>query len=76
MTTRMHMSLDVRGALRWPQRRLANMFRRADGSYASAYEAVEFLFDQLAAGHKVLPLGECEGFSFETGCPGHDEVTP
>lgn len=23
-------------------------------------------------GKKVLPIGEpCEGFSFETGCPGH-----
>lgn len=26
-------------------------------------------------GIKVIPLGDpCEGFSYQTGCPGHEEI--
>ena len=35
---------------------------------------LDLLFDELSSGHEVLPIGEpCEGFSYKTGCPGHEE---
>jgi hypothetical protein len=30
--------------------------------------------DELAKGRKVLPTGPCEGFSYDAGCPGHDDA--
>ena len=68
-----HMCLDIRGALRWPARRLGGMFHTTDGKrFATSDEAREFLMDCLSEGKRVLPIGECDGFSFETGCPGHE----
>lgn len=73
-TSIVHMCLDIRGAMRWSRRQLGQMFRRDDGSYASADEAFEFLADELAKGHRVLPMGNpCPGFNYETGCPGHPQ---
>jgi hypothetical protein len=67
------MCLDIRGALRWPKRRLRGLVRDTEtGRYASADEAREWLMDRLVEGKRVLPMCECEGFSYETGCPGHD----
>lgn len=58
-----HCCLDIRGALRWPLRRLRGMFR-IDGRACSGAEAREILFDHLSQGRRVLPMGEpCEGFS-------------
>jgi len=68
-----HMALDIRGALRWPARKLAGIFRTEDGErYATADEAREFLMDCLSEGKRVLPIGACDGFSYEKGCPGHE----
>jgi hypothetical protein len=36
-----------------------------------ADEAKRELLNQLAMGRKVLPIGDCDNFSYETGCPGH-----
>jgi len=70
-----HCCLDIRGALRWPLRRLRGMFR-IDGRACSGAQAREILLDHLSQGRRVLPMGEpCEGFSYETGCPGHQEKT-
>lgn len=75
MKKRVHMVVDIRGVLRWPNRKLAGMFVHEDGRSLSGPDAREFLLDQLELGHRVLPMGEpCEGFSYQTGCPGH-EVT-
>ena len=67
------MCLDVRGALRnWSDRLMRGVFRDDDGRVLSSAEAREFLFDQVALGRKVIPTGPiCEGFSYDTGCPGH-----
>jgi hypothetical protein len=72
MSTVLHTCLDIRGALAWPKARLKGLLRHDDGREASSEEVHEWLCDQLAAGKRVLPMGEpCDGFSFETGCPGH-----
>lgn len=34
-------------------------------------ECRDWLKVQLAQGKRVLPMGNCKGFNFQTGCPGH-----
>ena len=69
----MHMCIDIRGMLRWNKRQLAKAIRDdATGRWLSADAAREWLLDRIAEGKRVLPLGaECEGFSYQTGCPSH-----
>jgi hypothetical protein len=69
-----HCSLSVRGALKWPKSRLRKLLVDEKGKYLSADGAREALLDQLALGREVLPLGECPGFDFQSGCPGHVEA--
>jgi len=46
---------------------------KSDGTkFASVEEFKNSLYDELAKGHEVIPMGECEGFDYKTGCPGHD----
>lgn len=73
-----HMCLDIRGALRWGKSQLKGMFTDDTGRALSADEAREHLYDCLAKGWRVIPLTPqpCEGFSYETGCPGHPLLTP
>jgi len=66
-----HMCVDIRGAINWPNSRLKSLFCDA-GKPVSAEAAREHLLDQLQMGRKVIPFGKpCEGFSYESGCPGH-----
>lgn len=75
MSLIIHCCLDIRGAMRWSKRQLGSMLTREDGSHASPDEAWSYLADELAKGHKVLPLGDaCEGFDYQKGCPGHEAV--
>lgn len=69
-----HVCLDIQGYLtnHTRKRDYAKLLRRDDGTVMEADEAKRCLVRELSLGKKVLPFGEpCEGFSFETGCPGH-----
>lgn len=71
----MHMCLSVRGALRWDRgmkRRMASSITVDGRRLQSADEVQDFLMDCLASGKEVLPMADCEGFDFKTGCPGHE----
>lgn len=71
MTT-LHVSLNVRGALKWPKRLRAKLFVRDDGKHMTADEATDALLDALAAGYEHLPVGdECDDFDPKSGCRGH-----
>jgi len=66
-----HLAIDVEGLLRAPDREVAGLVR-INGKPATAHQARQWLRIQEMNGRKVLPCGEaCEGFSYETGCPGH-----
>lgn len=65
-----HMCLDIRGAMRWSKARLKGLLV-IDGRRGTADEVWQCLADELARGRRVLPMGKCDGFSYETGCPGH-----
>ena len=75
MSRIIHLSLDIRGALCGSLGQLKDFVRDTEtGRYLSPSEAQAWLTDCLAEGKRVLPLNDCPGFSFETGCPGHEEV--
>lgn len=71
-----HLGLSVQGVLCWPDKELRKALawlKRDDGQrYRDVRELRHALTEELAQGHKVLPTGApCEGWSYETGCPGH-----
>lgn len=74
MATKRHMSLSVRGVLtNWNDKDLCGVFTYDDGREMSSREAKVFLLEELAKGRLKIPCGDlCEGYSYQTGCPGHE----
>ena len=75
-----HCCVDVRGWLgiygraTMAERKRMSKGIIVDGRSATPDEALSAMLDALAAGHLRLPVGEpCEGFSYATGCPGHEK---
>ena len=73
MTRRFHMCLDIRGAL---NNGMTAGFMHDDGSPMTKQEGRDALYDELAKGRRLIPLGDCPTFDYQTGCPGHDESEP
>lgn len=75
MTTRVHMGFSVRGALNWDRRyakRMLNCTYDKDGNRFPTVDAMRnALMDELAQGHEVLPMGDCDAWDYKKGCPGH-----
>jgi hypothetical protein len=71
-----HLCINVRGALlHFRPSEWQGVVTRDDGTKLTITEIKEWLMDELAKGHRVIPLGKpCEGFSYETGCPGHEQT--
>ena len=65
-----HVSLDISGALKNPKC-LINAITYDGQILTKEKQIIEFLEYQQYLGHKLLPLGECEGFDYIKGCPGH-----
>jgi hypothetical protein len=68
--TRIHMCLDIQGGIN-----NAKMLKGAisvDGITLNTVSEIRaFLKHQLALGRKVLPMGDCDNFDYQTGCKGH-----
>ena len=62
------MCMDIEGALR---NKSFGGFTNDDGTPCSKKDVKKFLQEQLSLGRRVIPLGKCEGFDYQTGCPGH-----
>jgi hypothetical protein len=73
MATQFHLCLDIRGALKnkLGKKSLKGLFHKDNGKSCTHEEAQDYLFDCLAKGWEVLPIGECENFDYKTGCRGH-----
>lgn len=68
-----HMCLDIEGFLsnaRFPDK-FKGMFKHDDGSPMSPADARAELFACLRKGWRVIPLGACDNFDYQTGCRGH-----
>jgi len=68
-----HMTINIAGILgdKWKRKSLKGMFEDENGRVLGNIEAREMLAQMLAEGKKLFPVGECEGFDYITGCPGH-----
>lgn len=76
MSTIIHMSMDIIGALRRMENQRAktkSCFFNDDGTQATVGQARIFLYEELSKGRKVLPVGECDNFCYEKGCLGHQK---
>ena len=74
MATR-HMCADIRGMLRNHARKgsLKGVFKDEAGRGVSDEAARDYLYDCLAKGWQVMPMGDCDNFDYQTGCKGHSE---
>ncbi|TGE05602.1 hypothetical protein EU556_20080 [Hymenobacter fodinae] len=68
-----HMGLSVEGALRnMTKSQLKNLFTDTEtGRDLTAQEAKEELRQAQREGKRVLPMGDCDKWDYQTGCPGH-----
>lgn len=78
MSRTIHMCISVRGVLSRNDRDLVKEWGHGAITYKgkklySAIEIREAFFDELAKGHEVIPLGECDNFDFKEGCRGHEQ---
>lgn len=72
---RIHMCLDVRGAIHngaYRKEMVGSCTDPKTGKKLNSYEILEYLLDCVAEGKQVIPLSDCDNFSFETGCGGHE----
>ncbi len=69
-----HLRLDIRGAINnFKKSEWKNVVRDDDGTYLSPSDVKSYFLDCLSEGKKYLPFGTpCVGWSYETGCPGHE----
>lgn len=68
-----HLCVNIDGLLR--RRITKGLITRDDGSECSGREGRAWLLEQKALGRRVLPFGDpCDGFDYQTGCPGHPVV--
>ncbi len=73
-----HLCINLRGVLRhFKPHEWRGCVTRDNGSVLTTDEVREYFMDELSKGRRVIPLGKpCEGFSYETGCPGHPGAHP
>lgn len=65
-----HMCINISCILR-QKKSLGKLFYDEDGTVLNNIEARKMLNKMLAEGKRLFPVGDCEGFNYETGCPGH-----
>ena len=68
--TRYHLCVDISGGIR-----NAKVWRNCimvDGRLLRTEKEVKaFLREQETMGRRVLPIGDCDNFDYQTGCKGH-----
>lgn len=67
-----HFCCDIQGMLKNHRRKgsLNGVFTDKTGALSDK-EAREYLNDCLAKGWRVIPVGDCDNFDYQTGCMGH-----
>lgn len=67
-----HMSVDITGAMKNAKMFVDNI--TVDNRILQTEKEVKDYFQsQLDLGRRVLPLGNCDNFDYQTGCLGHEK---
>jgi hypothetical protein len=67
-----HRSLDVAGALKHtPDNNKKSWATDDDGRPLTNSEFRAALLEEAFKGRRVIPIGECDDFDYQTGCRGH-----
>jgi len=66
-----HMKWNIVGALKRSDKELDGTMQYEDGRFLTGAQVRKYLQKCLVKGWRVLPLGNCEGFDYQKGCPGH-----
>lgn len=67
-----HMCLSIAGALRnYARRKMTGLMQDENDRDLSDKECRAYLAECLNKGWKVIPMGECDNFDYQTGCKGH-----
>lgn len=70
--TRRHMCMNIEGALRnYGKKSMAGLITEDSGAEWTDKMVRNYLQECLAKGYRVIPMGDCEGFDYQKGCPGH-----
>lgn len=65
-----HCCLDISGGIR--NAKMLKGCITVDGHALNTVKEIRnFLQGQLDMGRRVLPMGECDDFDYQTGCRGH-----
>ena len=68
--TKWHVCLDITGGIK-NSKSLCGCIETDGVTLNTPKEVRAFLRGQLAMGRRVLPVGECDNFDYQTGCKGH-----
>ena len=72
-----HLCIDLRGALKhFRPKEWRGVMSGTDGHLMTPDEVKSYFLDRLAEGKRVIPCGPCDGFDYQTGCPGHPAPPP
>lgn len=67
---RIHCCISCEGGIAHAKYLKGNM--TVDGKTLKTVKEVrDFFRGQLAMGRKVVPMGDCDNFDYQTGCKGH-----
>ena len=65
-----HCCLDIKGGIM--NARMLKGVITVDGHTLNTVKEISgFLQEQLDMGRRVLPMGDCDNFDYQTGCKGH-----
>lgn len=69
-----HMCIDLKGALRnWRDGAWIGVVTDDEGRTMEPWEVRAQFLKDLADGKRVIPMtSSCQGFDYQTGCPGHE----
>ena len=67
---KIHCCLDISGGIK-NVKTLRGCIRVDGKPLQTEKEVKSFLQEQQAMGRRVLPIGDCDNFDYQTGCMGH-----
>lgn len=71
MGRRIHCCLSIAGGIK-NAKDLRGCIAVDGKTLQTTAEVKNFLQGQLDMGRRVLPMGDCDNFDYQTGCKGHD----